>query len=82
MDLIISQPRNKFTAVTEKMISQSQVNDIVGSAKREAAERAVEAYKRQQAQSQVKQQAPQYQEPSSYKHMSEDDVKRMTGDRD
>lgn len=60
---------------TEKMISQSQVNDIVGNAKREAAERAVEAYKRQQTQSQS---VPQtHHEPSS-RHISEDDIKRMT----
>lgn len=67
---------------TEKMIPQSQVNDIVGNAKREAAERAVEAYKRQQAQAQsasISQQ--QHQEPVSYKNMSEEDIKRMTDDR-
>lgn len=77
-----NQPtQEQVPAVTEKMISQSQVNDIVGHAKREAAERAVEAYKRQQAQSVSQTQAPQYQEPSSYKNMSEDDIKRMTDDR-
>ena len=60
--------------VAEKMVPQSQVNEIVGNAKREAAERAVEAYKRQQAP------APQVQEPSSYRNVSEDDIKRVTGD--
>jgi len=66
--------------VTEKMIPQSQVNDIVGSAKRDAAERAVEAYKRQQAQS-VSPSQQQNQEPVSHRNMSEDDIKRMTDDR-
>lgn len=64
---------------TEKMIPQSQVNDIVGNAKREAAERAVEAYKRQNQQAQA--QSPQHQEPVSHRNMSEDDIKRMTDDR-
>jgi hypothetical protein len=66
--------------VTEKMISQSQVNDIVGSAKREAAERAVEAYKKQQAQSASASQQ-QFQEQVSHRNMSEDDIKRVTDDR-
>lgn len=59
----ISQP-------TEKMVPQSQVNEIVGNAKRQAAEKAVEEYKRQQ-----------YQEPVSNRHISEDDIKRMTDDQ-
>ena len=63
--------------VSEKMVPQSQVNEIVGSAKREAAERAVEAYKRQQAQSATTQ---QHQEISSHRGVSEDDIKRVTGD--
>lgn len=77
---IIQAPVESAPQVTEKMIPQSQVNDIVGNAKREAAERAVESYKRQQAQSQS-QSTPQNQEPVSYKNMSEDDIKRMTDDR-
>jgi hypothetical protein len=65
--------------VTEKMVPQSQVNEIVGHAKREAAERAIDAYKRQQAQS-APAQASQHHEPSSQRNMSEDDIKRVTGD--
>jgi len=61
--------------VIEKMVPQSQVNEIVGNAKRESAERAVEAYKRQQVV------APQQvHEPNAYRNMSEDDIKRLTGD--
>lgn len=62
--------------VTEKMVPQSQVNEIVGNAKRQAAEKAVEEYKRQQSHVQ----APPIQEPSSHRNMSEDDIKRVTGD--
>jgi UTP:GlnB (protein PII) uridylyltransferase len=66
--------------ITEKTIPQSQVNEIVGNAKREAADRAVEAYKRQQAQSAGQaQSSPQYQD--SHRNMSEDDIKRVTDDR-
>lgn len=65
--------------VTEKMVPQSQVNEIVGNAKREAAERAVENYKRQNAQA-TPQQSYQAQEHSSYRGASEDDVKRVAGD--
>jgi hypothetical protein len=65
----------------EKLLPQSQVNEIVGNAKREAAERAVDAYKRQQAQSSTGSQAQsQTHEPSSHRNMSEDDIKRFTGD--
>lgn len=64
---------------TEKMVPQSQVNEIVGSAKRDAAERAVEAYKRQQAQEVSSQQ--QQQQPASQRNISDDDLKRMTDDR-
>ena len=63
---------------TEKMIPQSQVNDIVGNAKREAAERAVEAYKRQNAT-----QHYAYEQQTQQSHstrMSDDDIKRLTGD--
>jgi hypothetical protein len=62
----------------EKMIPQSQVNDIVGNAKREAAERAVEAYKRQQAQTNVDTRVP-YDDLGGRRY-SEDDIKRVTGD--
>ncbi len=65
--------------LSEKMVPQSQVNEIVGNAKREAAERAVDAYKRQQSQY-VPSSASQHQEPSSQRNVSEDDIKRVTGD--
>lgn len=65
---------------TERMLSQSQVNEIVGNAKREAAERAVEAYKRQQTQTQTPASSAPQQEPTSARYTSEDDVKRVAGD--
>ncbi len=75
-----SQALVESPLITEKTIPQSQVNEIVGNAKREAAERAVEAYKRQQAQSAGQTQAaPQYQD--QYRNMSEEDIKRVTDDR-
>lgn len=64
---------------TEKMVPQSQVNEIVGSAKREAAERAVEAYKRQQTQT-SSQSSQSITQDQSHRSISEDDVKRMTGE--
>lgn len=64
-------------SITEKMVPQSQVNEIVGNAKREAAERAVEAYKRNQVQSAT--QSAQAQE-HGYRNASEDDIKRLAGD--
>jgi hypothetical protein len=78
-----SQTQVESTAqAAERMIAQSQVNEIVGNAKREAAERAVEAYKRQQAQSQSQTQSysQPYSDQSQYRNVSEDDVKRLTGD--
>ena len=65
---------------TEKTIPQSQVNEIVGNAKREAAEKAVEAYKRQQAQNVSQSHAP-IQSHDQYRNMSEDEIKRVTDDR-
>jgi hypothetical protein len=61
--------------VIEKMVPQSQVNDIVGHAKREAAERAVEAYKREAA-------AHQHENAhqSQVSRISEDDIKRVASD--
>ena len=64
---------------TEKMVPQSQVNEIVGSAKREAAERAVEAYKRQQQA--TDQTVQQVREQSYTRPMSEDEIKRLTDDK-
>lgn len=75
-------PANSVAEVTEKTFSQSQVNEIVGNAKRDvaerAAERAIEAYKREQAQLQGNSQSHN-QSPSSH-GLSEDEIKRLTGD--
>lgn len=64
---------------TEKMLPQSQVNELIGNAKRQAAEKAVEDYKRHNTQA-AQEQAPQTQEQSSVRHSSEDDIKRLAGD--
>ena len=64
---------------TEKMVPQSQVNEIVGNAKREAAERAVEAFKRQQVA--AEQTTQQVREQSYSRSMSEDEIKRLTDDK-
>ena len=58
----------------ERVFKQSELNDIVGRAKHDA----VESFKRQQ-----QQQAPQYQQPHethSSRSLSEEDVKRLTGE--
>ena len=77
---VTQTPSEPIVQATEKMVPQSQVNEIVGSAKREAAERAVEAYKRQQVQSSSHSQQ-QSQEPISQRNISDDDIRRMTDDR-
>jgi hypothetical protein len=61
---------------SEKMLRQSEVNDIVGRAKQDAASRAVEQYKRSQSES-----APQqsYSQQDSG-NMSEERVRRMAGE--
>ncbi len=59
----------------ERLFKQAELNEIVGRAKHEA----VESYKRQQQQ-QAPQQAPQYNQTQSSKSLSEDDVKRLTGE--
>jgi len=78
----LNQTQVEPVQITEKLVPQSQVNEIVGNAKREAAERAVEAYKRQQAQSSSfsneSRQNQSYETPNRY--MSEEDIKRLTGD--
>lgn len=77
-DLTQAQDEPVVQQQTERMVPQSKVNEIVGSAKREAAEKAVEAYKRQQAQE--SQASQQHQEQSSYRPTSEDDLRRVAGD--
>ena len=74
-------PVESIAQVTEKSIPQSQVNEIVGNAKREAAERAVEAYKRSQAQSAPSSQSTPTHDPGQYRNMSEEDIRRVTDDR-
>jgi len=59
---------------SERMFKQAELNEIVGRAKHEA----VESFKRQQAQQAPQQ--PQYQQQSNSKALSEDDVKRLTGE--
>lgn len=75
----ISEAPVQSSAPTEKMLRQSEVNDIVGRAKQEAASRAVEQYRRQQesnSQSQY-QQAPDAQRSASY---SESDYRRIAAE--
>lgn len=77
-DLNQTQVEPSIQQQTEKMIPQSQVNDIVGNAKRDA----IESYKRQQAQQAAQAQASSpYQEPAYTRSpQSEDDIKRLAGD--
>jgi hypothetical protein len=76
---VTSQAPEVEAAPQERMLSQSTVNELIGTAKREAAEkaaaRAVEEYKRQQADTQAP--AQSY---NSQRALSEDDVKRLTGE--
>lgn len=58
---------------TEKMLRQSEVNDIVGRAKQEAASKAVENYRRSQQES-----APQ--QSYSNQGLSEDSIRRLAGE--
>lgn len=76
----MNQTQSEPVIPTEKLVPQSQVNEIVGNAKREAAERAVEAYKRQQAQSSQLSNEPRQVQEHGNRYMSEDDIKRLTGD--
>jgi hypothetical protein len=59
----------------ERVFKQSELNEIVGRAKHDA----VESFKRQQ-QTQYAQQVPQSNQAQSSKSLSEDDVKRLTGE--
>ncbi len=67
------------SAPSEKMLRQSEVNGLIGSAKKEAAQRAVEEYKRSQQQSTP--QEPSYRDNSSYdSNLSEDRIRKMAGE--
>ncbi len=62
---------------SERLFTQSELNEIVGRAKHEA----VESHKRQQTQQAPQQQSyAQQQSTNSFKSLSEDDVKRLTGE--
>ena len=59
----------------EKVLKQSEVNEIVGRAKAEAASRAVEQYKRQQTDSQ-----PQPQHTNYSSELSEDRIRKLAAE--
>ena len=61
---------------SEKMLRQSEVNDIVGRAKADAASRAVEQYKRSQQDSQPAQHTNQ----TSNTEYNEDRIRKMAGE--
>lgn len=66
-------------APSEKMLRQSEVNDIVGRAKNEAAQKAVEQYKRS-TQQEVRTETS-YQDNRSYDTpLSEDRIRKMAGE--
>lgn len=69
-------------APAEKMLRQSEVNDIVGRAKNEAAQKAVEQYKRSMQQTQSANNETSYQDNRSYEPstLSEDRIRKMAGE--
>ena len=73
-DEILGQPSTVVEQPTEKMLSQSEVNDLVGRVKQEAAVKAVEQYKRQQP-------APEAQKSglneSDYRRMAAEEAQRL-----
>lgn len=60
----------------ERLFKQAELNEIVGRAKHDA----VESYKRQQQQQSTQQSSQQSQTQATSKTLSEDDVKRLTGE--
>ena len=74
-DTTQTQVQETAQQTQERLFKQSELNEIVGRAKHDA----VESFKRQQ-QSQYAQQAPQSSQTQSSKSLSEDDVKRLTGE--
>lgn len=60
----------------ERLFKQAELNEIVGRAKHDA----VESFKRQQAQQQQQYTPQQSSQAPSSKSLSEDDVKRLTGE--
>ncbi len=61
---------------SERVFKQAELNEIVGRAKHDA----VESFKRQQSQQQQQYSPPQHNQASSAHSLSEDDVKRLTGE--
>jgi len=74
-DTTQAQGQETAQQAQERLFKQSELNEIVGRAKHDA----VESFKRQQ-QTQSAQQAPQSSQAQSSKSLSEDDVKRLTGE--
>lgn len=72
----VSNNVSDSSASTEKMLRQSEVNEIVGRAKQDAASRAVEQYKR----SNESQYSQQQQSPHASESMSEDRIRKMAGE--
>lgn len=76
----VTQAQETAPLAAERMLPQSTVNELIGNAKREAAEkaaaRAVEEYKRQQ----VADTSSQQQNYGTPRYLSEDDVKRVTSE--
>ena len=71
----VSNSVTEASSSSEKMLRQSEVNDIVGRAKQEAASRAVDQYKRSQESEQ-----PRHQDNRPSEHMSEDRIRKMAGE--
>ncbi len=63
----------------ERVFKQSELNEIVGKVRQESAEKAVENFKRQQAQSSNFAPSAYDSSPSS-RGISEDDIRRLTGE--
>jgi hypothetical protein len=72
---IVEQATPAETAQQEKMLRQSEVNDIVGRAKAEAGARAVEQYKRSQQESQQSQQTN-----NNHDAMTEERIRKLAGE--
>ena len=75
---VSNAPVADTSAPSEKMLRQSEVNDIVGRAKQDAASRAVEQYKRSQESQQPNYQQSQTQQP--YQGMSEERYRQVAAE--
>jgi hypothetical protein len=76
---VVEQAVSAVETQQEKMLRQSEVNDIVGRAKSEAATRAVEQYKRSQQESAQSQQHSNYTQQSN-DSMSEEKIRKLAGE--